>query len=378
MNIIHLIIFLGGLQGILLAIVFLSNENFNKISNRFLALNLITVSLINIISGMRDANFEEVYPVIDVLPLTWYYLLPVSLYYFIQYLIKPDYKIKRMEYWLFAPFIIQFFIQTYFFFVYLIDPAQFTAYRGLRIFLANWQDSSSIVFFIIVFYFGYRKLIDFEKQLLDNYSALENSSVAWLKNICIAILVLWGLWLFSYLYQVLTGDYNSAVVYPLWIGISIIIYWLGYSTYSRRDLFEAPDIDLSKVKLEKPQNSLSQKTEQHYQYLLELIQKEELYKDPNLSMSVLAEKMDLSNGYLSQIINQKEGKNFFEFVNTYRVEAVKQILADPAYAHFSILGVGQEAGFKSKSTFNAVFKKMTGLTPTAYKRDLAKKLSPNS
>lgn len=370
--------FLGGLQGILLAIVFLSNENFDKVSNRFLAVNLITVSLINIISGMRDANFEESYPIIDFLPLTWYYLLPVSLYYFIQYLIQPDYKTKRVEYWLFAPFIIQFFIQTYFFLVYLINPAQLIAYRSLRIFLSDWQDSSSIVFFIAVFYFGYRKLIRFEKQLLNNYATLENSSVAWLKNICIAIFVLWGLWLFSYLYQVLTGDYNSGVVYPLWIGISIIIYWLGYSTYSRRELFEVPDIDLSKETIEKPQNSLSQKTTQHYQYLLELMQKEELYKDPNLSMSTLADRMDLSNGYLSQIINQKEGKNFFEFVNTYRVETVKQILADPSYAHYSILGIGQEAGFKSKSTFNAVFKKMTGLTPTAYKKDLAKKLSPNT
>ena len=85
-------------------------------------------------------------------------------------------------------------------------------------------------------------------------------------------------------------------------------------------------------------------------------------------MTLLAAKMKLSNGYLSQIINQKEGKNFFDFINGYRVEEVKRNLANPNFDHFSILGIGLEAGFKSKSTFNAVFKKMTGHTPTAYKR----------
>ncbi|MEL6256529.1 MAG: helix-turn-helix domain-containing protein [Bacteroidota bacterium] len=83
--------------------------------------------------------------------------------------------------------------------------------------------------------------------------------------------------------------------------------------------------------------------------------------------------MKLSNGYLSQIINQKEGKNFFDFINGYRVEEVKRNLADPNFDHFSILGIGLEAGFKSKSTFNAVFKKMTGHTPTAYKKLLTAK-----
>ena len=80
--------------------------------------------------------------------------------------------------------------------------------------------------------------------------------------------------------------------------------------------------------------------------------------------------MDLSKGYLSQIINQKEGKNFFDFINHYRVEDVKEKLNDDAYSHFSILGVALEAGFKSKSTFNAVFKKMTGMTPSQFKRKI--------
>ena len=88
-------------------------------------------------------------------------------------------------------------------------------------------------------------------------------------------------------------------------------------------------------------------------------------------MTKLALITELSNSYLSQIINQSQGQNFFDFINAYRVEEVKSLLHHPDYAHYTILGVAQEAGFKSKSTFNSVFKKMTGMTPSDYKKSLS-------
>jgi AraC-like DNA-binding protein len=101
---------------------------------------------------------------------------------------------------------------------------------------------------------------------------------------------------------------------------------------------------------------------------LQLLQEKRLYEDVELTLDDLAQRLQLSSGYLSQIINTKEKKSFFEFVNHYRVEAVKQKLIDSAYAHYDILSIALESGFKSKSTFNAVFKKMTKQTPSAYKK----------
>ena len=93
-----------------------------------------------------------------------------------------------------------------------------------------------------------------------------------------------------------------------------------------------------------------------------------MYENIELTLNDLAQELQLSSGYLSQIINEREQKSFFEFVNFYRVEAIKRKLLDQNYAHYDIFSIALESGFKSKSTFNAVFKKMTQQTPSAYKK----------
>ena len=72
--------------------------------------------------------------------------------------------------------------------------------------------------------------------------------------------------------------------------------------------------------------------------------------------------------YLSQIINDSLQKNFFDFINFYRIEESKNYLSDSKYKKLNILEVLYEVGFNSKSTFNKVFKEHTGLTPTEYRQ----------
>ncbi|MEM6801454.1 MAG: AraC family transcriptional regulator [Bacteroidota bacterium] len=213
-----------------------------------------------------------------------------------------------------------------------------------------------------------RKINRYEASLPERYANIESQSLRWLKNTMLVSLVLWACWFIPFVFGQESGDREN--YYPLFIGLALTIYWLAYASFSKRDLFENDEFLSEAAKTGLPQQELSQKTDDHYQKLLQLIEEEKLFKNPEISMSLLGAKMKLSNGYLSQIINQKEGKNFFDFINAYRVEEVKKNLADPKFEHFSILGVGLEAGFKSKSTFNAVFKKMTGLTPSAYKKSL--------
>ena len=94
-------------------------------------------------------------------------------------------------------------------------------------------------------------------------------------------------------------------------------------------------------------------------------EKQPFLKD-DLTLDVLAAQLDVPPHQLSQAINQTAGTNFFSLVNTYRVEAVKGRLIDPAYAHYSILGIANECGFRSKSSFNKIFKEITGETPSVY------------
>lgn len=97
------------------------------------------------------------------------------------------------------------------------------------------------------------------------------------------------------------------------------------------------------------------------------MENEKLHEDPEFTLQQLSHKLQIPSYQVSQAINDGMKKNFYELVNGYRVEEAKRLLADDRNRNYTILSVGFEAGFNSKTTFNTVFKKFTGLTPTEYR-----------
>ena len=104
-----------------------------------------------------------------------------------------------------------------------------------------------------------------------------------------------------------------------------------------------------------------------------LMEKEKLYKNPDLTLPKLAKKLGLSTNTLSQVLNGYCGQSFYNFVNAYRLEEVVSMMHDPKFDDKSVLELLLEAGFKSKSTFNPIFKKLTGKTPSEYRREIQEK-----
>jgi len=90
--------------------------------------------------------------------------------------------------------------------------------------------------------------------------------------------------------------------------------------------------------------------------------------EPELTLAQLSEQINIPAHYLSQVINEKLNCNFLDFVNGYRVEAVKQKLKNSKYHHYTIISIAYDAGFNAKSTFYAAFKKQTGMTPNQYRK----------
>ncbi len=97
------------------------------------------------------------------------------------------------------------------------------------------------------------------------------------------------------------------------------------------------------------------------------MENEKPFTDGDLNIQKLAEKLSIPANHLSQTINEKLGQTFSDFVNSYRVEAAKQKLVDPAFSHLSVLGIAEAVGFNSKSSFNSVFKKHTKMTPSEFR-----------
>jgi len=101
----------------------------------------------------------------------------------------------------------------------------------------------------------------------------------------------------------------------------------------------------------------------------QFMDEEHAYKDSQLNLLRLAELIGVSTHHLSEALNQHQGKNFYQFINDYRVNYVREMLAQQPTA--KILDLAMTAGFSSKSTFNAVFKQATGLSPTQYRQTLS-------
>ncbi|MFW5657214.1 MAG: helix-turn-helix domain-containing protein [Bacteroidota bacterium] len=100
--------------------------------------------------------------------------------------------------------------------------------------------------------------------------------------------------------------------------------------------------------------------------LKDVMHVEKPYLNPTLTLSDLSEKVGVSNNMLSQILNEYIGKNFYDYVNAYRLQHFQDLTKSPKHKHYTILGLAYECGFNSKTTFNTFFKKAMGKTPSAY------------
>ncbi|CAZ95867.1 helix-turn-helix domain-containing protein [Zobellia galactanivorans] len=99
-----------------------------------------------------------------------------------------------------------------------------------------------------------------------------------------------------------------------------------------------------------------------------LLTQERVHRDSNLSLGAMADVLNISDTYLSHLVSKLGGHNFSDHINHYWVLDAKDMLADRKYNDYTILSIGLEAGFNSKSTFYSVFKKHTGLTPTGFRK----------
>lgn len=123
-------------------------------------------------------------------------------------------------------------------------------------------------------------------------------------------------------------------------------------------------------RLQRQAQERSRYTSHHpkFQELTQLLEKEELFRDPQLTLGGLADQLNIGTTLLSKLVNEAGGQKFNDFINRYRVEAALCHLRDPDFGHYDTLSIGLEAGFNSKSTFYSAFRKVTGITPAKVQR----------
>lgn len=169
------------------------------------------------------------------------------------------------------------------------------------------------------------------------------------------------------------------------ISLAITIFVLGYEGFFQKDIFSETNEEILPVKtdeilskkISEPEvdekdisNNSRSGNNEVVQRLLDFLEKKKPYLDEKITLSGLAQNLNMTRNQLSAIINNDLGSSFYNLINKYRVEEVKRLLSDPANDNFTILALAYEAGFSAKSSFHSIFKKFTGLTPSEYRNRL--------
>lgn len=167
------------------------------------------------------------------------------------------------------------------------------------------------------------------------------------------------------IFNFITNDADNSNITTLFIfEIALVFYYLTYLFVFNSSFINLPE-DTTKYK----NSSLTQIAIENYiSTMKNAMEHEKLFLNSDLSLQIFSEKTAIPKHYISEILNIHLSKTFTQFVNEYRIEEFIKLYTNNQNNQYSILGIANSAGFKNKTTFNAAFKKITGFSPSEYKK----------
>ena len=188
--------------------------------------------------------------------------------------------------------------------------------------------------------------------------------VPWLKQFVKIFAAFQVIWL-CYLVPYVIPKYSDRLMdlvnwYPVYIPMSILIYWLGIKGYLASKNYSA----LPKIRKSSPLNK--NQGEEILARLIKNMDEEKLWLNPSLNLSLLAKQTGIPSKTISAVLNQHLNKSFNEFINGYRINAIKARLLSTEDKHLTIAGLAYECGFNSQPTFQRAFKAIEGESPSEF------------
>jgi AraC-like DNA-binding protein len=312
------------------------------------------------------------------------------LYFYVKSITNFHYKVQRKDWLHFIPgflyivwsivvvIVDKLFLKTYFLMNGENDPDFDTWYQVL-------QKISIVVYLLlsIRYYRQYKKYVNYEMSFTDV------ANINWLRNFLIAFGIITLLPVVQEILELFPFFKNQIVYIRSWyyfMAFALVVYYIainGFNAVSiplRKLLFE-PELLLQYQQpalLSAPEHLLVQDAEfeivsnqlkedatikQWKEKIITVMENEKLYEDAELTLTQLSKKLSTNPSVLSKVINQGFQLNFNDFVNSYRINAVTEMLKAGEQKNQTLLGIAYDCGFNSKATFNRAFKKQTGLSP---------------
>ena len=369
----NFLIISGILQSIILACILLFYRSGNKMANRLIGIFVLICGLHFSWSLIIDTNLADIFKPLFWVPYSYLLAIGPLLFFYTKALTTIDFKIDTKASFHFLPVLIEVLIQMVF------------INSSIRSNTLVYDLPGFLIFRIVEFAGTAISILLYGKQCLSlvkaheawamaNFSNQKDITLTWLSRLIKYLLVLWIFWLAFELsfFLFLQFQLHLLLVYLLlYILLGVITYsnyWIAIQTLIKSDVLTEKK---SAILPTDNANVYSRLTEaeikRNADALSDLMQKEKLFLHETLSLRTLASKLQKDPNLVSYILNNFFQKSFYDYVNDFRIEEVKNKIDDPAYSHFKIVEIAYECGFNSKATFNRVFKKSTGKSPSEYK-----------
>ncbi|MBK9938526.1 MAG: AraC family transcriptional regulator [Chitinophagaceae bacterium] len=340
------------------------------------------------------AGWYDTQPYRDILfylPFQQLFFIGPVIFFYVQSLLNPSFRFGKNEWWHLLPGILYLLFSII---MVVTDKLVLKKYY----FLANGQDPDFDTWYqltgfasmLFYFFLSLRYYNLYKKLIVQVVSYAELVSFRWVRNFLVAFLIMLFVKIVFFILEEIT-DLSYWDTWWYFLVFAILFYYIAISGYANSVetkvafkphlltyrptllLNYSPSLTLTESVTEEAEiiaigpaskDSVADEVLTEWKpKLLGLLQEEKIYEDPELTLTQVAKQLQSNPSFISMVVNRGFGLNFNDFINQFRIEAVKEMLKKGEHKKQTLLGIAYECGFNSKATFNRAFKKVTGLTP---------------
>ena len=366
-----IVLTIAGFLLILLSVVILRQKSGNRLNRNLLVAFLLSKAFLMTrwfffrFGILAYEDFHLIYYV----SCSAFFLLAPWLYLYIKSLCYKDFFLKKnmlAHFIPFACFVVLAIVRVH---VQRSQPAPELTGLGTLLLSHYWKIFWTANFVQIFFYIiaMLRTVHEYRVKLKKVYSSLERINLHWLMSLLAVIILHWLFVVSRGTLSLLNANVGNLTSILDLFSITIFLVFttiLVFKGLHQLKLFSGIEGRPKYANSKLPESDLQRYMKQLTHYM----KTKKPYLTPSLTIDDLSKKLSIPGWQLSQVINTSFHQNFFNFINNYRIEEAKRLMTEPAHNKTTILEILYEVGFNSKSTFNDVFKKQTGMTPSEFKK----------